>query len=325
MSVRVLCLAATVVSAVWDDSTKTLSAKSSEPIKYVTLSSPRSGSGWFRSMIVSHEHVSDTREVFAKNFGFFRHAAENCLPESKNFRAHAEAFLKSTAHIPDNSTQVGKYWKQACDLMSHFNNGDFEVTGFKWMMDQGLESVYSEAVEYFNENNYKVFILERKNLLRHTISIFGLRNSPQGTAHLTHPDKSIMDTKLSITPKDFIKMFKVHEIYSKKYDAIEAAGNNVMRISYEELAAEPSETIQRAYEFLGIDPQPVSTDHFLKTHTGSIDQLVKDWKSVRAELMKTEYAEKIEAWERELYFSQNLNLVLHVAKEKEEKGISCFQ
>lgn len=299
-SVRVLCLAATVVSAVWDDSTKTLSAKSSEPIKYVTLSSPRSGSGWFRSMLVSHEHVSDTREVFSKNFGFFRYVAETCLLESKDFRAHAEAFLKSTAHIPDNSTQVGKYWKQACELMSHFNNGDFEVTGFKWMMDQSLDSLYSEAVEYFNENNYKIFILERKNWLRQTISIFGIRDSA-GHAHLKHPDKTIMDMKLSITPINFINYFKRHEIYSKKYDAIEAAGNNVMRISYEELMAEPNETMQRAYEFLGIDPQPVSTDTFVKTHSGPVGDYVKDWKSVKAELMKTEYAEKIEAWESELF------------------------
>lgn len=208
---------------------------------------------------------------------------------------HAKAFLKDTSHMGTNSTRMD-YWKNVLDFMSHWNNGNFEAVGFKWMMDQGLGDVVPQAIDYFNKEDFRVIILDRENYLRQAISVYGLKQAPgsghEATATTDRP-------KIDIGAAVFLHYFKKRAKTESNYKLIESKVNNTMYIRYSQLMDNPAGTVADVFKFLDLDQVPVDTRSFEKTHKGAVGDYVKDWDKVKAQLMKTEWADKVEEWEGE--------------------------
>lgn len=333
--------------------------------KYVVLSIQRSGSGWLRSMLGSHPKLTDYAEIFLKDLHHLRKLATECNAYlTKEGSAHASSFLRKTKDVvPDGDFRYEEYWEPTLDLMSHFTDGNQKAVGFKWMMNQGLDSISTaavararaaiaapaapaaassassvagtagsahyaardgfewieiknqdiihEAIEYFNKNNYKVVILDRQNLLRQCISLVQLNTG--GIAHIIaghEKDGSAKEAreKLNITANDFSMCFEEHVRCRNWYDEIEAniQPGFVTRVTYSELSNDPVSVVKRLHSFFGLDSVEIEIGDMVKTHVGPVSDFVEDWENVRAELLKTKYADAVKHWEEDSYLDDML-------------------
>eukprot|EP00472_Partenskyella_glossopodia_P003813 CAMPEP_0197524938 /NCGR_PEP_ID=MMETSP1318-20131121/10412_1 /TAXON_ID=552666 /ORGANISM="Partenskyella glossopodia, Strain RCC365" /LENGTH=279 /DNA_ID=CAMNT_0043078039 /DNA_START=237 /DNA_END=1076 /DNA_ORIENTATION=- len=247
-------------------------------------------------MIQCHPKLWDSGEIFRLDLEFLKTRAEVCTKfMDQDSIDHANQFLQDTAHLGNNSTRMD-YWKNLLDFMSHWNNGNFEAVGFKWMMNQCLVDVVPEAIDYFKKEDFRVIILDRENYLRQAISVEALKQAP-GSAH--ESSATTERPKVDIDADTFLRFFEVRSNTEANYKLIESKVNNTMRISYSQLMENPASTVHDVFTFLDLEQTPVKTDDFVKTHVGAVGDYVKDWEKVRAQLMKTEWADKVKEWEVE--------------------------
>ena len=127
----------------------------------------------------------------------------------------------------------------------------------------------------FKKDDFRVIILDRKNYLRQAISVYGLIQSPRGSAHQKKATSE--RPKVDIAAHDIIYYFEDRTLMEKAYKLIESEVNNTMRVSYEQLSENPAATVQDVFTFLGLKQIPVSTDSIVKTHRGAVADFVKDW------------------------------------------------
>mmetsp|Transcript_2694 Transcript_2694/g.4964 ORF Transcript_2694/g.4964 Transcript_2694/m.4964 type:complete len:308 (-) Transcript_2694:301-1224(-) len=262
-------------------------------------------------MLGSHPKLTDYAEIFLHGLPGLRRLAAKCHGNeflTEEGSAHARSFLEKTKDLPDGA-HYEEFWEPAVDMMSHFTNGNEKAVGFKWMMNQGLDNKVDEAIDYFNENNFKVVILDRQNLLRQCISGFQLRAT--GEAHIMaghENDENTEETfhqKLNITARNFRTYFKNRVRYHQWYDKIEAEINPgfVTRVTYSELSDDPVSVVKRLHKFFGLDSVEIETGGLVKSHVGPVSDFVEDWENVRAELLKTEYADAVKHWEDDSFAS----------------------
>eukprot|EP00472_Partenskyella_glossopodia_P011229 CAMPEP_0197519332 /NCGR_PEP_ID=MMETSP1318-20131121/4590_1 /TAXON_ID=552666 /ORGANISM="Partenskyella glossopodia, Strain RCC365" /LENGTH=296 /DNA_ID=CAMNT_0043070241 /DNA_START=240 /DNA_END=1131 /DNA_ORIENTATION=- len=263
-------------------------------------------------MLESHPKLIDYHEIFLKNLHDLRKVATECnayLTEEGS--AHARSFLRKTKDIVPEDIRYEEYWEPTLDFMSHFTDGNQKAVGFKWMMNQGLDELVDEAIEYLNENNYKVIILDRQNLLRQCISTIQLDETH--IAHIkTGHEKDLSSKeayqKLNITANDFSNFFEDYVRYRKLYDEIEAniKPGFITRVTYSELSSDPVSVVKRLHSFFGLDPVEIETGDMVKIHVGPVSDYVEDWENVRAELLKTKYADAVEHWEEDNFYDDML-------------------
>ncbi|KAL2456517.1 Uncharacterized protein Adt_46762 [Abeliophyllum distichum] len=134
------------------------------PVRYFAiLSTQRSGSGWFETMLNSHINISSNGEIFS----------------NKVRRSNASTIVATLDKIYNLD------W-----LTSASKNECTAAVGLKWMLNQGLMQHHVEVVEYFKSKGVSAIFLFRRNLLRRMISI--LANSydqnakPLNGTHKSH-------------------------------------------------------------------------------------------------------------------------------------------
>ncbi|GFS46558.1 P-loop containing nucleoside triphosphate hydrolases superfamily protein [Actinidia rufa] len=115
----------------------------------------RSGSGWFETLLNSHENVSSNGEIFSV----------------KERRSNVSTIINTMDKVY-NLDWFTSASKNECSA----------AVGFKWMLNQGLMKHHKEIVEYFNERGVSAIFLFRRNLLRRMISV--LANSYDSQAKL---------------------------------------------------------------------------------------------------------------------------------------------
>ncbi|KAL6514261.1 hypothetical protein OROHE_019248 [Orobanche hederae] len=115
------------------------------PIRYFAiLSTQRSGSGWFETLLNSHTNVSSNGEIFSV----------------KVRRSNISAIVETLDKVYDLDL-----------LTSASKNECTAAVGLKWMLNQGLMQHHEEIVEYFKAKGVSAIFLFRRNLLRRTISV----------------------------------------------------------------------------------------------------------------------------------------------------------
>ncbi|XP_022897861.1 uncharacterized protein LOC111411587 isoform X2 [Olea europaea var. sylvestris] len=146
------------------------------PVQYfVILSTQRSGSGWFETMLNSHINITSNGEIFS----------------NKVRRSNASSIVETLDKIYNLD------W-----LTSASKNECTAAVGLKWMLNQGLTQHHVEIVEYFKSKGVSAIFLFRRNLLRRMISI--LANSydqnakPLNGTHKSHvhsPQEKLLDVQ----------------------------------------------------------------------------------------------------------------------------------
>ncbi|XBI67410.1 hypothetical protein VPH35_046768 [Triticum aestivum] len=114
------------------------------PVRFFAIiSSQRSGSGWFETLLNSHINVSSNGEIFSK----------------KERRSNISSIIK-TMDMVYNLDWNSSASKNECTA----------AAGFKWMLNQGLVANHAAVVDYFNQRGVSVIFLFRRNLLRQMVS-----------------------------------------------------------------------------------------------------------------------------------------------------------
>ncbi|KAI3706087.1 hypothetical protein L1987_76342 [Smallanthus sonchifolius] len=239
------------------------------PVRYfVILSTQRSGSGWFETLLNSHINVSSNGEIFSVK------------PRRSNIST-----------IVDTLDKIYNLdW-----LTSASKNECTAAVGLKWMLNQGLMQNYEAIVEYFNAKGVSVIFLFRRNLLRRRISIlanaYDQSAKPLNGKHKSHvhsPDeaKILASYKPSINTTLLIPELKQADDMVKQ--ALEYFNSTRHIVLYYEDMIKNHTLLNGVQDFLRI-PHMELKSRQVKIHKGPLHEQVENWDDIRKVLNGTPY------------------------------------
>ncbi|CAL5330310.1 unnamed protein product [Camellia sinensis] len=234
------------------------------PVRYFAIiSTQRSGSGWFETLLNSHINISSNGEIFSV----------------KVRRSNISTIVETLDKIYNLD------W-----LTSASKNECTAAVGLKWMLNQGLMQHHEEIVEYFNTKGVSLIFLFRRNLLRRMISI--LSNSYDqnakplnGTqiscaAEILASYKPTIDTTLLIR-----NLRQVEEMTAKALEYFKSTQHIIL---YYEDIIKNSTKLKDVQDFLRV-PQRDLKSQQVKIHKGSLSQHVENWDDIQRALYGTPY------------------------------------
>ncbi|OMP02036.1 hypothetical protein COLO4_11389 [Corchorus olitorius] len=242
---------------------------SQNPVRFFAiLSMPRSGSGWFETLLNSHINVSSNGEIFSAT-------------RRKNLSTIVQTLDKVY-----NLDWFSSASKNECSA----------AVGFKWMLNQGLLKHHREIVEYFNRRSVSAIFLFRRNLLRRMVSVLAnshdrnyaklLNGTHKSHVHSQEEAKALSSYKPIIKSTSLISDLKEVEMTVLK--ALEYFNSTRhMVVFYEDLVTNHTK-LKDVQDFLGL-PQMELTSRQVKIHKGSLSDFVKNWDDVNKILHGTEY------------------------------------
>ncbi|KAI5661061.1 hypothetical protein M9H77_20384 [Catharanthus roseus] len=239
------------------------------PVQYFAiLSTQRSGSGWFETLVNSHMNITSHGEIFSVK------------DRRKNFSTIADTLDKIY-----NLDWLNSASKNECTA----------AVGLKWMLNQGLLQHHVEIVEYFKDRGVSAIFLFRRNLLRRMISI--LANSYDQNAKLlngTHKSHvhSPQEAEILATYKPAINttllipnLRQVEEMVTK---ALEYFNSTRHMVLYYEDIIKNRTILTDVQAFLRV-PQMELHSRQVKIHRGSLSSQVENWSDVENTLKGTPY------------------------------------
>ncbi|OMO56709.1 hypothetical protein CCACVL1_26342 [Corchorus capsularis] len=211
---------------------------------------PRSGSGWFETLLNSHINVSSNGEIFSAK-------------RRKNISTIVQTLDK--VYNLDWFTSASK-------------NECSAAVGFKWMLNQGLLKHHREIVEYFNHRGVSAIFLFRRNLLRRMVSVLAnshdrnyaklLNGTHKSHVHSQGEAKALSSYKPIIKSTSLISDLKEVEMTVLK--ALEYFNSTRhMVVYYEDLVSNHTEIHCIAGRHLKLDQKSNIQKSILAKETGS--------------------------------------------------------
>ncbi|CAD5325422.1 unnamed protein product [Arabidopsis thaliana] len=239
------------------------------PVRYFAiLSMQRSGSGWFETLLNSHNNVSSNGEIFS------------VLDRRKNISS-----IIQTLDRVYNLDWFTSASKNECSA----------AIGFKWMLNQGLLENHKDIVEYFNRRGVSAIFLFRRNPLRRMVSV--LANSYDRYAKLLNGTHKSHADALSRYKPVINSTSLIHDLQETENSAAKALEYfNTTRhivVFYEDLITNQT-TLKQVQEFLNIPVKDLSSRQ-VKIHRGDLSDHIKNWEDINKTLNGTEYEKFLRA------------------------------
>ncbi|KAE8769614.1 nodulation protein H-like [Hordeum vulgare] len=239
------------------------------PVRFFAiLSMQRSGSGWFETLLNSHENISSNGEIFSV----------------KDRRSNVTAITQTLDKLY-NLDWFSSAAKNECTA----------AVGLKWMLNQGLMKHHQEVVEYFNRRGVSVIFLLRRNLLQRYVSILANdydRNTKQlnGThkAHVHHRGQAdvLAQYKPTIDTKSLIAELKRSDKLAA--DALVRFKKIRSIVLYYEDVVSNRTKLTDVLDFLKLPKIKLSSRH-VKIHTKRLRDHIDNWTDVSNTLNGTQY------------------------------------
>ncbi|RID72430.1 hypothetical protein BRARA_C04322 [Brassica rapa] len=245
------------------------------PVRFFAiLSMQRSGSGWFETLLNSHDNVSSNGEIFS------------VLERRKNVSSIVETLDR--VYNLDWFTSASK-------------NECSAAIGFKWMLNQGLLANHVEIVDYFNRRGVSAIFLFRRNPLRRMVSL--LANSYDryakllnGThkSHVHSPEEADALSRYKPVINSTSLIHDLQETESLAAKALEYFNTTRhMVVFYEDLITNRTR-LKEVQEFLSIPVKDLSSRQ-VKIHRGDLSDHIKNWEDINKTLNGTEYEKFLRA------------------------------
>lgn len=239
------------------------------PVRYFAiLSTQRSGSGWFETLLNSHMNVSSNGEIFSV----------------KVRRANASTIIENLDKLY-NLDWFSSASKNECTA----------AVGLKWMLNQGLMQNHEQILEYFKAKGVSVIFLFRKNLLRRMISILGntydrdfklLNGTHKSHVHSPREAEILASYKPVINTTMLIRELKqVQKTMTKALGIFNSTRHIVLY--YEDVLNNRTKLLD-VQDFLRV-PRRNLTSRQVKIHKGSFSDHVANWDDVKRTLNGTEF------------------------------------
>lgn len=241
---------------------------------FAILSTQRSGSGWFETLLNSHINISSNGEIFSVKP---RRANVSTIVETLDKLYNLDFFTSAS--------------KNECTA----------AVGLKWMLNQGLMQNHEEIVQYFNDKGVSIIFLFRRNLLRRMISM--LANSYDQNAKLlngthkshvhSHQEAEILARyKPSINATLLIpNLRQVEEMVTKALEYFKSTRHIVLY--YEDIIKNRTKLMD-VQDFLRV-PKMELHSRQVKIHRGSLSSQVENWVDVEKALKGTPYESFLQA------------------------------
>ncbi|XP_059653932.1 uncharacterized protein LOC132300736 isoform X2 [Cornus florida] len=239
------------------------------PVRFFAiLSTQRSGSGWFETLLNSHINISSNGEIFSV----------------KVRRANISTIVGTLDKMYNLD------W-----LTSASKNECTAAVGLKWMLNQGLMQHHDEIVEYFNTKGVSVIFLFRRNLLRRMISILAnsydrdaklLNGTHKSHVHSPQEAEILSRYKPKINTTLLIpNLRQVDEMTAKALEHFKSTRHIILY--YEEIIKDHTKLIE-VQDFLKVPRRDLKSRQ-VKIHKGSLSEQVENWDDIQRALRGTPY------------------------------------
>ncbi|TVU46673.1 hypothetical protein EJB05_06256 [Eragrostis curvula] len=239
------------------------------PVRFFTIiSSQRSGSGWFETLLNSHINVSSNGEIFS----------------AKERRSNISSIIKTLDKVYNLD------WNSSAS-----KNECTAATGFKWMLNQGLVANHADIVDYFNRRGVSAIFLFRRNLLRQLVSQLAnnhdrylkqLNGTHKAHVHTRDEANILAKYKPRLNTTSLIWQLKQADEYTR------VALQNLksirhITIYYEDLISNRTKLVD-VLDFLKVPRRKLVSRH-VKIHTRPLSEQIENWDEVYSALNGTEY------------------------------------
>ncbi|CAN4107680.1 unnamed protein product [Withania somnifera] len=239
------------------------------PVRFFAiLSTRRSGSGWFETLLNSHMNITSNGEIFSV----------------KVRKSNSSTILETLDKLYD------------LDLFTSASKNECTAAvGLKWMLNQGVLQHHEEIVEYFKRRGVSVIFLFRRNLLRRMVSM--LANSYDQNAKLlngTHKSHvhSPKEAEILATYRPTINtttlIADLKKIQGMVANALEFfKSTRHMILFYEDIITNQT-MLNDLQDFLKV-PRMDLHSRQVKIHKGPLSLQVENWSDVEKALKGTPY------------------------------------
>ncbi|GFP91124.1 hypothetical protein PHJA_001256400 [Phtheirospermum japonicum] len=239
------------------------------PVRYfVILSTQRSGSGWFETLLNSHINISSNGEIFS-----------------------VKARRSNISTIFDTLDKL----YNLDFLTSASKNECTSAVGLKWMLNQGLMQHHEEIVEYFKNKGVSAIFLFRRNLLRRMVSILAntydqtakpLNGTHKSHVHSTHEAEILARYKPTINTTLLIPNLKqVDDLVTKSLQYFKSTRHIILY--YEDIINNRTKLVD-VQDFLKVPRRDLNTRQ-VKIHKGPLSSQVENWEDIKKTLNGTHY------------------------------------
>ncbi|XP_030538866.1 nodulation protein H-like [Rhodamnia argentea] len=245
------------------------------PVRYfVIISTQRSGSGWFETLLNSHPNVSSNGEIFS------------IMDRRKNVSS-----ILQTLDQVYNLDWFSSASKNECSA----------AVGFKWMLNQGVMDHHIEIGQYFTHWRVSVIFLFRRNLLRRKVSVLAnsydryaklLNGTHKSHVHSPQEAVTLSRYKPTINSSSLINDFK--EMESAVFKVLTYYNSTRHIVLYYEDLMKNWAKLNEVQEFLDL-PTKDLTSRQIKIHSGPLSDHIKNWNDVLKTLDGTSYERFIHA------------------------------
>lgn len=239
------------------------------PVRYfVILSTQRSGSGWFETLLNNHTNISSNGEIFS-----------------------VKVRRSNISTITDTLDKIYNLdW-----LTSASKNECTAAIGLKWMLNQGLMQHHEEILKYFKSKGVSAIFLFRRNLLRRMVSILAnsydqnaklLSGTHKSHVHSKHEAEILAKYKPIVNTTTLVPNLKqVDDMVTKSLQYFNSTRHIVLY--YEDVIKNRTKLVD-VQDFLRV-PREELKSRQVKIHKGSLSSQVENWDDIKKTLKGTQY------------------------------------
>ncbi|XP_058216151.1 uncharacterized protein LOC131327149 isoform X2 [Rhododendron vialii] len=253
------------------------------PVRYFAiLSTQRSGSGWFETLLNSHPNISSNGEIFSVKV---RRSNISTIVETLDNVYNLD--LLTSASKNECTAAVGLKWM--------LNQEEFEGRQGDFSVNVGYPKNHKEIVEYFNATGVSTIFLFRRNLLRRMISILAnsydqnakpLNGTHKSHVHSPHEAAILARYKPTINVKLLIpNLREVEEMVTKSLEYFKSTRHIILY--YEDIIKNHTK-LTEVQDFLKV-PRIDLNSRQVKIHKGSLSRQVENWADIKKTLKGTSY------------------------------------
>ncbi len=242
-------------------------------IKYILLSTPRSGSNHLAHLLASHPNVMSYGEPFQPNFLL----GNPTKTPFENYFIHI-LYQRYREKFPIFFIK---------NIIFRNYPSSIYAAGFKIFYDHAENKDLSIVWKYLKSiEDLRIIHLKRKNLLKSLVSFYIAKKTGEFISFQNSRAKSTI--QLSITPEECLEYFHKIEHWRKKYELF-FSDKKIHTIYYEDLIANQHQEVQNLELFLSIPATRLSSN-LKRQNTRLLSDIITNYTSLQRYFYKTPWA-----------------------------------